>query len=387
MTQRLYHEDAYLRRFDAEVVGHSRFGAKAAVLLDRTAFYPESGGQLGDHGLLGELPVVDTQELDGGVIAHVLDAEPPPVGSRVTGELAWPRRRQHMAQHTAQHLLSGALLDRTQSETVSSRLGESALTIDLSRDRIPEAELDAAEALANDLIDDDLPVRAWFPEPGELVSLALRRAPKVTENIRVVAIGDFDVSPCGGTHCLRTSQLGALRITGVERYKGMTRVTFTAARRGREELFARDLALRGLASELSCAPSEVATAVERLRRDIEAGTHELGRVRAQLANSIIDQLSGSGPVIRELSGDVELLRNIAAKLTAAGRDAILCTPIESGTAVVLMRAAGSTLDCARLWKQLFAAHGGRGGGKAERAEGKLTNPISDWPAAVARSLG
>jgi alanyl-tRNA synthetase len=292
-----------------------------------------------------------------------------------------------MAQHTAQHLLSGALLDRTQSETVSSRLGESALTIDLSRDRIPEAELAAAEALANDLIDDDLPVRAWFPEPGELASLALRRAPKVTENIRVVAIGDFDVSPCGGTHCLRTSQLGAVRITGVERYKGMTRVTFTAARRGREELFARDHALRGLAAELSCAPSEVPAAVERLRRDIEAGAHELGQVRAQLAKAIIDQFSGEGPVIAELAGDVELLRSIAAKLTAAGRDAILCTPLESGSAVVLMRAPSSTLDCAQLWKGLAAAYGGRGGGKPEHAEGKLASAVPDWPSAVASTLG
>ena len=115
-----------------------------------------------------------------------------PVGLPVRGELDWARRRQHMAQHTAQHLLSGALLEHAQAPTVSARLGENALTIDVARDRIPEAELAATEALANDLIDEDLPIRAWFPAAEELAQLSLRRDPKVDDNIRIVAIGDFD---------------------------------------------------------------------------------------------------------------------------------------------------------------------------------------------------
>src|ERR1700742_335891 len=103
MTQRLYHDDAYLRRFEAEVLSITQLDAKPAVVLDRTAFYPEAGGQLGDHGQLGVTRVIDTQETNAGLIAHILDAEPPSIGSRVAGEIEWPRRRQHMAQHTAQH--------------------------------------------------------------------------------------------------------------------------------------------------------------------------------------------------------------------------------------------------------------------------------------------
>src|SRR4029450_4532382 len=137
------------------------------------------------------------------------------------------------------------------------RLGETALTIDAARDRIPDAELAAAEELANHLIDDDPAIRAWFPAPDELATLKLRRDPKVSADIRIVSIGDFDFSPCGGTHCARTSQLGTIRITSSERYKGMTRVTFTAGRRGRSELFARDQVLRGLATQFSCGPAEV----------------------------------------------------------------------------------------------------------------------------------
>ena len=304
MTHRLYHDDAYLRRFDAEIVAITTWKARPAIVLDRTAFYPEAGGQLGDRGRLGELAVVDTQETDDGTIVHLIedkiDGEPPAVGSRVTGEIDWLRRRQHMAQHTAQHLLSGALLDRAQAATASARLGENSLTIDVTRDRIPEAELAAAEDLANDLIDDDVEVRAWFPGPAELAALKLRRDPKVTSDIRVVAIGEFDRSPCGGTHCARTSQLAAVRITGAERYKGMTRVTFTTARRGRAELFARDQVLRGLASQFSCGPAEVPAAIDKLRREAEAADGQLTQLRGRLAAAIIAQLPGDGPAIAAL---------------------------------------------------------------------------------------
>jgi alanyl-tRNA synthetase len=287
-----------------------------------------------------------------------------------------------MAQHTAQHLLSGALLDRASAATVSARLGESTLTIDVQRDRIPDAELAAAEELANDLVDDDLPIRAWFPAADELAQLKLRRDPKVDADIRVIAIGDFDFSPCGGTHCARTSQLAAVRITGAERYKGMTRVTFTAARRARAELFARDQVLRGLATQFSCAPAEVPAAIDKMRRSTEAASGELTALRSRLASVIVGQFPGSGAVVAAVPGDPELLRGIAAKLVAAGRDALLCAPDETGATVVLFRTSGSSLDCGALWKQLAARCGGRGGGKADRAEGRLTSPIADWAALV-----
>lgn len=378
MTRRLYHDDATLRRFDAEVAALTTIKGAPAVVLDQTAFYPEAGGQLGDHGTLAGALVVDTQELDGGAIAHVLAGEVPAIGTRVTGELDWARRRQHMAQHTAQHLLSGALLDRAAAATVSARLGESALTIDVARDRIPEAELAAAEQLANDLIDDDLPIRAWFPAPDELAALKLRRDPKVAADIRVIAIGEFDFSPCGGTHCARTSQIATVRITGAERYKGMTRVTFTAARRGRAELFARDQVLRALATQFSCAPTEVPAAIDKLRRDTEAAGAEVTALRGRLSSMILASFAGSGPVVAVVPGDPELLRSVAAKLAGAGRDAILCAPDDHGATVILMRSSGSTLDCGALWKRLAAVAGGRGGGRSDRAEGRLTAPVADW---------
>ncbi|MFN0246576.1 MAG: alanyl-tRNA editing protein [Kofleriaceae bacterium] len=384
MTRRLYHDDATLRTFEARVLAHAMVGARPAVVLDQTAFYPEAGGQLGDHGRLGDLTIVDTQELDDGAIAHVFaSGDPPATGSVVAGQIAWARRRQHMAQHTAQHLLSATLLERAQAPTQSARLGESALTIDVARDRIPEAELAAAEDLANDLVDDDLAVRAWFPDAGELAALKLRRDPKVSADVRVVAIGDFDFSPCGGTHCTRTSQLGAIRVVGAERYKGMTRVTFVASKRGRAEMFTRDQVLRSLATQFSCGTNEVQGAVDKLRAQATAASVEITALRGRLADAIVATFAGTGAVVAAIPGDVEILRSVAAKLANAGRDAIVCAPDDAGAAVVLFRAAGSSLDCGALWKQLAARMGGRGGGKADRAEGRLATPIADWPALIA----
>ena len=386
MTRRLYHDDAYLRRFDADVIAHTTFKGSPAVVLDQTAFYPEAGGQLGDRGTLGGLGVRDTQELDDGTIVHVVEGALPAVGTRVSGELDWARRRQHMAQHTAQHLLSGTLLDRAHAATASARLGESALTIDVTRDRIPDAELAAAEDLANDLIDDDLAIRAWFPTADELASMKLRRDPKVSADIRVIAIGDYDFSPCGGTHCSRTSQLGSLRITGSERYKGMTRVTFTAGRKARAELFTRDQVLRSLATQFSCGLAEVPAAIEKLRRDAEAHSTEVTALRSRLASAVVETLAGTGQVIATIPGDAELLRSVAAKLVAAGRDALLCATTDDGAVVVLFRADGSALDCGATFKKLLAKVPGRGGGRPERAEGRLTVQPSDWPGLISEIL-
>lgn len=395
-TARLYFDNAYQRDFEARVVAVTEYQGKAAVVLDRTAFYPEAGGQLGDRGTLGGHAIADVQVDDAGTVFHLIgsseasaDGEslaPLAAGLEVKGALDWARRRQHMAQHTAQHLLSGALLDRAAAPTVSARLGESALTIDVQRDRIPEGEIAAAEELANSLIDDNLPIRAWFPPAAELAALKLRRDPKVDADIRVVAIGDFDYSPCGGTHCASTAELGAIHVISTERYKGMTRIHFIASRRGRTELFTHDQVLRRLGTAFSCQPTEVPAAIDKLREAQAAAAAEITALRGRLASAIVASFPGDGRVVATLPNEPELVRAVAARLVAAGRDALLCAPDDTGsTMVVLFRAAGSILDCSALWKQLVARSGGRGGGKADRAEGRLTS-VGDWNALISELI-
>lgn len=395
-THLLYHRDPLLLTFEATVVAHADLGGKKSLVLDETAFYPEAGGQMADRGALAGLALADVQVDEAGVVHHLVAAPEggalPAVGERVKGEIDKARRRQFMALHTAQHMLSRALIDEAGAETVSSRLGENVCTVDVDVAALAEGKVARAEALVNAVIDDDVAVRAFFPTESELRALPLRRQPKVAENIRVVEVAGFDVSPCGGTHCVSTAQVGLLRVTGLERYKGMMRVSFQAGPRARAEVFERSRVLEALARDLSSSPADVPGAFEKLKDQLKAQREErallLEKLAALMASSLSSSssASSSGPVIAEVPvGGAELLRALAARLTAAGRDALLATSTPEGLQVLLARAPGSSLDCGALWKKLAQATGGRGGGKADRAEGRLP-PGSEWTTVVAASL-
>jgi alanyl-tRNA synthetase len=371
-TLRLYHADSFAREMTATVLGVDG----ADVVLDRTVFYPEAGGQMADHGTLAGAAIVDVQVDDAGVIRHRLapGAAPPAPGASIDGAIDWARRRQNMAQHTGQHILSAALLAEAGAATLSARLGDGACTIDVDQDRIPDAAIARAEDLACSVVDDDVAIRAWFPTADELAALRLRREPKVDADVRVIAIGDFDLSPCGGTHCARSAQVGALRILGVERYKGGTRVTFAAGRKARAELAARDAVLRGLAAQFTCGPTDVPAAIDKLRRDLAGAEAAIKAGRERLADALAPALiaaAAGGRVVATVEGDAELIRAIATRVIAAGRDAVLAGSGPDGLAVHASRAAGSNLDCGALIKAIAAAAGGRGGGRPDRAEGRL----------------
>jgi alanyl-tRNA synthetase len=384
-TERLYYDDSLLVEFEAQVVAHTELAGRPSVVLDRSAFYPESGGQMADRGILGGLGVVDVQVDESGVVHHVLDAELPPTGSLVAGRIDLERRRLHMALHTGQHILSRALLDVAGAETVSSRLGETACTIDVDLAGLGEREVSAAEALANSIVESDVPVRAFFPNAAELDRIPLRRKPKVTAHVRVVQIGDFDFSPCGGTHCRSAAQVGFVHVTGVERYKGGTRVTFGAGRRARDLLVGESALLRTIAHNLSSGPEGVSVAIEKLRRELSAAREALGQVRAQIAQQKAEELisraraDGRRMVVAQLDGaTLEVLRAIAQRVTEEPEAvALLAGSADDAAPVVVVRGSRSSFDCGAFLKHAMSTCGGRGGGRPERAEGKLP-PGVDW---------
>ena len=404
-THRLDHHDSLLRSFSARVLAVETSGRAPALVLDQTAFFPEGGGQLADRGVLRlaagagadatTWAVVDVQVDAAGVVRHLIDpgavagAALPSPGAAVSGELDWARRRQHMAQHTAQHLLSRLLLDRAEAATVSARLGERVCTVDLGRERVDEARLAAAEDEANAVIDADLPVRAWFPTPTELAALPLRKEPSVEHQVRVVAIGELDVSPCGGSHCTTTAQIGLVRIIGAERYKGMTRVSFVTGARARHELFGRDRELRASAGLLGAGVDAVASGVERLRRQLGEAEAATLALRAALAEQLVGALvlaqpgGADRPVLAPLRADLELAREVAAGLGRRGRDAVLLVTRpdgdDDGVALLVHRGDGGRLDAGRLVKQVTAAAGGRGGGRPEHAEGRIPASAGGGP--------
>ena len=389
-TERLYYDDPLLVEFRGRVKERSELDGKPSVLLDRTAFYPESGGQMADRGKLNGIDVLDVQLDPGGALHHVLASEPPAVGVEVVGQVDAARRRVHMALHTGQHILSRALLDIAQAETVSARLGEKACTIDVDVANLVESDVARAEDLANAVIDDDVVIRSFFPDPAELARLPLRREPKVSDKVRVIQIGDFDYTPCGGTHCLRSAQVGLIHVIGVERYKGGTRVTFGAGRRAREQLVGESVLLRGLAHDLSSGPHDVPAAVEKLRRELHGAREALGHARARLAQQAAEEIvargRGSERIIAQLDdAPADLLRAVAKRIVEQPRAvAILAGRDEDGAPVVLARGSASDFDCGGFLKRAAQAAGGRGGGRPDRAEGRIPANV-DWPSLV-RSL-
>jgi alanyl-tRNA synthetase len=388
-TQRLYLADPLLLSFTARVTGHGSIGGRPAVVLDRSAFYPESGGQLADRGRLGEAEVVDVQVGGDGVVQHVVDGAAPAIGAEVEGRVEARRRRRHMAQHTAQHALSAALTAIAAAPTVSSRLGEAACTIDVARRDVPPELIARSADAVNDLVDDDVPVRCVVVGPDEAAQRPLRRSPKVTGDVRLVEIQGFDLVPCGGTHCVTTGQVGLVTVLGAERYKGLTRVTFAAGGPARSLARAHHAALLGLGRELSCGALDVPAAVARLRRDRDAAAAALRAVREGAASRIAAALLERPELVVVATlgdADVELLRATARRVAERrGRAAALACPAEGGTAFVVTRAPGSPVDCGALARALAAAAGGRGGGRTDHAEGRLPGG-ADFAALVAAAL-
>ncbi len=392
-TVRLYFDDPHAFAFTARVTAHAAFGGKPSVVLDRTLFYPEAGGQMADHGELASANVVDVQVDDDGVVHHRLDGALPAVGDEVQGTIDRARRRTHMALHTGQHMLSRALEDVASASTVSSRLGETMCTIDVDKDVLDERRVGEAEELVNAVIDDDVAVRAWFPDPVELAALPLRRTPKVTSDIRVISIGDFDVSPCGGTHTTSTAQVGLIRVIGVERYKGKARVTFSAGRRARAELLGEAIILRTLGKRFTCGPDHVPLAIDKLARELDGARVALGRARGKVADTLAEELAikargGEATIVSEIEdATIELLRHVALRVTEAVPTSavVLTTTSDDGVAILAGRGREATFDCGAFLKRAAAAAGGRGGGRPEHAEGRLPKG-ADWLAAVKSAL-
>jgi alanyl-tRNA synthetase len=401
-TEKLYWADPFASSFDADTARLGEWQGRTSLVLDRTLFYPEAGGQLADKGTLRtasqSIAIDDVQVDDDGVIHHLgpevsaltaLSAAGRDAGqalASIHGEIDRARRRDFMAQHTAQHALSRGLLDACGAATVSSRLGATLCTIDLDRAELAERDVARAEDLVNAIVLDDVPVRALFPTAEELARMDLRRAPKVTANVRVIDIDGFDLSPCGGTHCTRTGQIGHVRVVGVERYKGKVRVSFHAAGRATADARAKDAVLGALAAELTCGALDVGAAVAKLRSDLKAQSLQLGALRGELVEKLAAEAWASNPpaasgpsviVILRPKDDVAMLRALAGRVAERADAVAICGSIDAESGDVLVVAqrgtgeAARAFDCGAWLKGAAAKTGGRGGGKAERAEGRL----------------
>ncbi|HET9234146.1 MAG TPA: alanyl-tRNA editing protein [Candidatus Eisenbacteria bacterium] len=382
-TRRIYHEDPEARAFDARVES-CRPGPAGFqdVVLDQTAFYPTGGGQPHDTGLLGGRMVTDVFE-EGGRIVHRIRGDA--VSDRVEAEVDWRRRLDHRQQHTGQHILSRAFLDLESAMTVGFHLGQDTCTIDLDRE-VTEEGISNGERRANEVVLSDVDiVDRWYEDPSQLPS-GLRKEPAQDGPIRILFIGTFDATPCGGTHCRRSGQVGQIKVLGSERRRGGSRIEFVCGYRALEDYGRRHKALQDAARMLSTEDLRVPVRVRGLLDELKTE-----RARAEIAEGAIrerwlERLSAEapGPLARVLDdARFEWLSPLAASL-AERRVAPVMLALKEGAEgrVVLALPAGSTRHAGNSLRELLAAVGGRGGGAERSAQGKI--PAESLPRLLQR---
>ena len=376
MTERLYYDDSYLTEFDGHVLACEPEGDRWRVLLDRSAFYPTSGGQPFDTGTLGGARVLDVN-VAAGEVWHTVDA-PLDAGCVAHGVVDWPRRFDHMQQHAADHMIASALHRLMHGVTIGLHVGAEVSTIDVrmpdGATRISDEDIRRVEADVNERVQRDVPVRAWFPSDAELKTLPLRKAPTVSEHVRIVAIGTDEMVACGGTHPSTAGQIGPVKITQVTPARGLMRVEFLAGMRA----FADYQRSRRAAYE---AANAFSTNLDGLMPGILSMQARLKDVEDQLRECRRRELSAEAErLVREAEpvngmrlacamlecGDAALLRETASRVIHSdGMAALLGTRADGKVLYVFAHAADVSFDAGALMR----ASGGRGGGKPDFAQG------------------
>ena len=377
MTHRLYYTDPLLRSFDANVISCAPAGSAFQAVLDQTAFYPTSGGQPFDTGTLNGVRVLDVVDDDEGTVTHVVERALAP-GSSTHGEIDWPRRFDHMQQHTGQHILSAAFDHRFNVRTVSFHLGADTATIDLAREVTP-GEIAEAGREANRVVWENRPVSVRFVSDEEAATLPLRKEPVRTGRLRLVEVSDFDLSACGGTHVPHTGMIGIIAVAGWERFKGATRLTFVCGGRALRAFDASRDVITAATRGLSVLPNELPAAIERLQAELKDASRLTRKLQEELAGHRAAAFREEAETIGPYRG---VLRTQPAEDAAAMKTQAMAIVSEPGfvvvfaghgrpTPVVIARSADVAIDAGAWMKRATAELGGRGGGRSDQAQGGI----------------
>ena len=379
MTERLYYNDTRLVEFDARVVAVTeKEGGRAAVTLDRTAFYPTGGGQPSDTGTLGAARVVECAEAEGGDVLHFIEGEAPQVGARARGLVDWARRLDHVQQHTGQHILSQAFVELFGAQTRSFRMMEDASEVDVDLPEPSDERVERAVSRANEIIWDDRPVRAHNVSAEEAARMPLRRDSAREGELRVIEIEGFDMSPCGGTHARRTGEVGLIAARHWERAKGLVRVTFVAGGRALADYRRANRTAREVAALFSVGRDEAAAAAARLQDENKSLLKRLrslaevaARAEARGLLAAAGTAEGARVVARVFEDKgADELRLLAVALAAEpGVVALLGSRDGEAARLVFARSADAAGDMGALVREASAALEGRGGGRPDMAQG------------------
>jgi alanyl-tRNA synthetase len=372
MTERLYYSDAYLREFDAAVIDQADAGQR--IYLDRTAFYPTSGGQPFDTGRLGGVEVIDVVD-EGDRIAHLMAG--PVTNPHPIGQIDWGRRFDHMQQHTGQHLLSAVMAELFGYGTLGVHFGTDVSTIDLKTGALAENQVAMAEERANAVVTENRPVEVTFEAAD--AALGLRKPSERAGNLRIVSIHDLDRSGCGGTHVRATGEIGAILIRKVERVRNGIRLEFLCGGRAVQRSRADFSTLARLAAQFTSTSEELPRLIESQRQELKeasSGRQELQsaldlcRARALYHATQPDRTGIRRVLVRDTGEPLEGLRGVAQAYASLPK-AIFIGAAATPPAVVFATSMDTGIDAAGVLKGLLASVGGRGGGSATLAQGVL----------------
>lgn len=393
LTDRLYYHDSFLREFDAAVISCTPEGPRWKVILDKTAFYPTSGGQPHDLGTLGDVQVVEVVDApniaagpeasnpgDPHHVVHYTTAEV--AAGPIHGRIDWSRRLDHMQQHTAQHLLSAAFIELFGFQTVSFHLGKGISTIDLAAPSVVLRQIEAAERRTNEIIFENRPVVIRFGTAQQLAESGIRKKVDREGILRAIEIEGFDRQPCGGTHLARTGQAGLTLLRKLERSREHWRIEFVAGYRALAAARSDFATLTQAASLLSCALADVPAGITKIIEDRRTRNTAIKHLEERLANleaqSLLQQHpeTSSGPrLILAMPPDATpaYLALLAAKLVAEKNVIALLVGRESGH-VAAARSAELTQDLGATLRESLREFNGKGGGAKHFAQGALPDP-------------
>jgi len=395
MTDRLYYPDSFLYNFDAEVREVLQ-DPRPAVILDRTAFYPTSGGQIHDTGHITianndhKFRVTEVADTEDGHIVHYLEAplkdgllKDVQPGTRIHGEIDITRRHDHMQQHSAQHVLSAAFIRLYDMPTVSFHMADDYCSIDLDTPTLTAAQVEAAERLANEIIVENCPVEIRYATRDEAAQLGLRKPPaEGRDELRLIDIQGVDLSACGGTHVNSTGQIAGLLLRKFEKVRQGWRVEFVAGQRAvttaRRDFSTLTETAALFSSHIYDVPTQARKSLEEirsLRKQNEQTLSELAAAQAATLFSETPETNGRKLIVHTFSDrDLNFLKLVAQKLTRQSNSVVALLAISSPQpALVFAQSPGQPNDMAALFKQTVVAQGGRGGGSKDMAQGALSD--------------
>jgi alanyl-tRNA synthetase len=387
MTKRLYYASSYLKEFSGIVLECRQIEKMPAVILDQTAFYPESGGQPHDTGTLNDAHVLKAYEDHAGAIIHILDREIPP--GAVAGRIDWARRFDHMQQHTGQHILSQTFIAVAQAQTLSFHMGAEMSTIDIDLAQPSPAKMEEAQMLATEVVFQNRAVHVLAIDRDSLNSIG--KESRRDGEIRIIDVDGFDRSPCGGTHVRNTGEIGIIFVSNFERYKGGTRVEFAAGGRALKLLMKDHGLLSQLARIQSAIPEKLVEIAEKFSRERTAMSRENELLQEKLLEIEAKELLQSASrtergceICRTFSGRrLENVKLLAQKLTGnPGVVAIL--GITDTCQIVVARSKDLQGNCGDAIMKTASALGGKGGGRPELAQagGFPADCLDSWMRAL-----